>query len=163
MGTYSLCHNNNCSHMSTANPAGPRRQGYTDRWVRLNKTRCPPDTFAYPWCGFEGTVANTIEVGGYAAEVASPALWLDDQCEPLALAQGGSTGALQPGETTTQGWTRATLRAFLDSVWSQGVVNVDIWCGCPGRLGLPLPCPTCPWVFEELARWKAKGGGPVSL
>ena len=64
--------------------------------------------------------------------------------------------AATSNETSTHGWTAATLRAFLDNQYDQGVRNIDIWC-LTSKQVLTAPCPTCPWVDDELARWKLKG------
>ena len=80
---------------------------------------------------------------GAQGALARTGVWFSDDCAPT----GGADN-----ETTTHGWTAKTLRAFLQNQHGQGVRSVDVWCGVGGQL--PMPCPTCPWVFEELERWK---------
>lgn len=87
------------------------------------------------------TVDSLVHLGNYSVDVISPGIWLAE-CSPLP----GSN------ETATHGWTQPALRAFLEAIHAKGVRSIDVWCGV--GVGLPVPCPTCPWAFDVLAWWK---------
>ena len=133
MGTYELCKGNNCTEQE--------RQFNLTKNKQLYDT---PKSFNISgWTGgLEGRITNLLTLAKDRPSQLSPGLWFGDDC--------ASTG--HGNETTTHGWTATSLRAFLAEIYAQGVRSVDIWCGV--GVGLPLPCPTCPWVADELHRWR---------
>ena len=141
MGTYSLCVSNNCTDAERAFNLTERLDAYAPRG-KVNTTG---------WAGgLQGRAANLIALPGSRATPGqlSPGLWFSDECAPT----GEPANADGEAETSTHGWTASSLRDFLDNAHGQGIRSVDIWCGV-GVL-LPMPCPTCSWVFDELRRWQ---------
>lgn len=152
MGSYSLCNSINCTN--------------SQRWYNLTTNLERYTTPSHPantsgWAGgLEGVSTNLMRMAGARADQLSPGLWFDDKCTPTGKFAGGGigTGAV---ETSTKGWTALTLRAFLSNQFQQGVRSVDVWCGV--KTGLPVPCPTCKWVFTELERFQGLALGKPML
>jgi hypothetical protein len=139
MGSYSLCRNNKCTDAE-------RNYNLTTNLERYTKANTSG------WAGgLEGVSTNLIKLSDVRTDQLSPGLWFNDVCTPT-----GKLNADGAAETSTMGWTAVALRAFLASSYDVGARSVDIWCGV--GVGLPMPCPTCPWVFDELRRFQALGG-----
>ena len=137
MGTYALCVDNNCTDEQRAYNLTQNLEVYK-----------PKSTDTSGWAGgLQGRSVNLVTLGNYRTDQLSPGLWLSNDCAPTGV----------EGQTSTKGWTAASLRAFLADAHGQGIRSVDIWCGLMPDALPDLPCPTCPWVYTELARWKALG------
>jgi hypothetical protein len=67
--------------------------------------------------------------------------------------------ACEPGGLKTrQGWTQATLRAFLTYAGEAGATTVTIWSGLtashrPRNESVPAAMVTCPWFVPTLLEW----------
>eukprot|EP01051_Picozoa_sp_SAG22_P018417 SAG22_NODE_3095_length_1946_cov_1.397401_2_plen_223_part_00 len=126
----------------------------------------PPgnDPAVMQYCGFEGRVMNLLHSPRATIHKdrwpqLAPAIWLG--------------GCYANGSTPTQqGWTRASLRAFLAFLDAQHIPRIGIWCmAFVDKHGLQkggaCPCPGvesdnvtgaiyCPWQYEELRAWRTR-------
>ena len=114
-------------------------------------SKCPPDAgpSVTPYCGWEGGIMNVLnspvaKVYADRAPQLAPALWIGD--------------CFENGTGTKQGWTQDKLSSFLGFLDTQRIQRIGVWCMTneSDPIGFPCPVDTCPWMLDELRKWKRR-------
>ena len=79
----------------------------------------------------------------------APALWIGD--------------CFENGTGTKQGWTQDKLSSFLGFLDTQRIQRIGVWCMTneSDPIGFPCPVDSCPWMLDELRKWKKRPAAPL--
>ena len=95
------------------------------------------------WCGLKGQVQDMIDAGAEPSTgQVSPGIWMNNCAKTSAFPDG----------ITAQGWTRESLRSFLNYLDTVGVRSIDMWTSNLSENDLA----TCDWFLPELRRWRLR-------
>lgn len=114
----------------------------TPAYKYMDQVQCDPSRHTVAqWCGMKGQVQNMIDAGADPASgQISPGIWMNNCFKSRLFSDG----------VTAQGWTRDSLRDFLDYLDTVGVRSIDIWTSNLSENDLN----TCSWFLPELKRWR---------
>jgi hypothetical protein len=131
-----------------------------DRPAVANLEPVPCAANASHTCGIKGYILDLLKRGMPASKI-SAGLSISglpgqigcgaarDGCGTV----GGCNASYDPdGAISGSGWTKASLRDFLNFLDTHSVVSIDIWTG--DAFELPESVAICHWLIDELRLWR---------
>lgn len=131
-----------------------------DRPANANLSPSPCAANASRNCGIKGYITDLLD-HGVPAEKISAGLSIAGLPGQIGCGEprdgcgtvGGCNASFDPhGSTSGSGWTKDSLRQFLDELDKRGVTSIDLWTG--DAFELPQSVAICSWIIDELRRWR---------